>query len=430
MKTLEQLREERAQKIEDLQKIADTAKKEERDLKDDENDKVDAINQEIDDLNEKIARAERTERNLQINAGAYINKRNQEKEKEEVKKFSFAKLIRSAVNNTPLEGFEAEMVQEARSEASRHGLSLEGYGVPSIVLEARDQTAGTTTEGGHLVPTDLQPGFIDVLRNKMVLTQVGAKFLTGLVGNLDVAKKSSGASASWEGETDLGDEESSVWTKKSMTPNRLGCYTQVSRRLLAQTNNIAEQIVIDDLTNAVYQAVQTAAINGSGSNDQPEGILNTSGIGSVAGGTNGAAPDWDDITNLEQEVAADNADYGTLAYLTNAKVKGKLKRTKVDTGSGIFVWPQNDDKLNGYNAFVTNSVPSNLDKGSSTGVCSAIIFGNFNDLWIGQWGGLDIIVDPYTDAKYALVDVHVHSWWDVAIARAESFAAMKDALTT
>jgi HK97 family phage major capsid protein len=118
-----------------------------------------------------------------------------------------------------------------------------------------------------------------------------------------------------------------------------------------------------------------------------------------------------------------------LAFLTNPKVRAKLKQTAVGTDQRM-VWAENGNSLMGYPAYVTTQVPSTLDKSTTTGVCSAIIFGNFADLLIGQWGGLDIIVDPYTAAKSAQINVFIHSFWDVLVRHAESFAAVKDATTT
>ena len=94
----------------------------------------------------------------------------------------------------------------------------------------------------------------------------------------------------------------------------------------------------------------------------------------------------------------------------------------------MYLWDQRDSGLNGYNAEVSTNVPSDLDKGTSTGVCHAMIFGNWEDLLIGQWGGLDLVVDPYTKAKNAQIELVVNSWWDIAVRHPESFAAMQDAL--
>jgi HK97 family phage major capsid protein len=272
----------------------------------------------------------------------------------------------------------------------------------------------------------LQEGFIDSLTAKMVLAEMGATFITDLVGNLDLARKTSTTTAAWEGELDAGAEGSPAWDKISLTPNRLGAYIQLSKRLINQTSSSAERIAQMDIERAIRLAVETEAIVGT---NLSTGILATQGIGSVAGGTTGLAVAWTHITALEKEVAIDNADIGKLGYLTNPKVRNKLKNVAIGTDQRMVLGP-GDKELNGYRMGITTLVPSNLDKSTTTGVCSAIIFGNFEDLIIANWGGLDIVIDPYTDAKNSLVNVIVNSWWDVNVRRAESFAAMLDALTT
>jgi HK97 family phage major capsid protein len=180
--------------------------------------------------------------------------------------------------------------------------------------------------------------------------------------------------------------------------------------------------------------IQAAVINGAGS-DEPTGILQTSGIGSVAGGTNGAAPTYEHMVDLESAVAAANADVGALAFLTNAKVRGKLRKTQEFSGTdGEPVYTSGREPglgtILGYDAWVTNSVPSTLTKGSASGVCSAVLFGNFSDLILGFWGGLDITVDPYSLSTTGARRVVAFQEVDVAVKRVASFAAMKDALTT
>jgi HK97 family phage major capsid protein len=179
---------------------------------------------------------------------------------------------------------------------------------------------------------------------------------------------------------------------------------------------------------SVALAVDAAALEGGAANT-PTGILNTSGIGSVECGTTGGALTWAKVVALENEVAVDNADLGALAFVTNPKVRAQLKGTSVGTDQRM-VWSESGNSLMGYNAFVTTQVPSTLDKDTTTGVLSALIFGNFNDLMVGQWGGLDITMDPYTAALSAQVKIYIDSFWDVALRNAASFAAAKDIYTS
>lgn len=321
-------------------------------------------------------------------------------------------------------------IECSAAAAQRSGKSSRGVLIPHDVL-TRDLTVGTATAGGHTVATDLMSGsFIDMLRNAQVLSGLGTQYLTGLVGNIAIPRQTGGATAYWVAENGAVTESQQAFDQVSMSPKTVGAMTDISRKLLLQSSIDVEAFVQRDLATVLALAIQQAAINGSGASNQPLGIIGTAGIGSVAGGTNGAAPDWDDIVDLETAVSVANADVGSLAYLTNAKVRGKLKKTFVDgPGSGERVWQKGTEPLNGYRASVTNAVPSNLTKGTANGVASAILFGNFADLFIGMWGGLDLLVDPYTGGAAGTVRVIVHQDVDVAVRHAESFAAMLDALT-
>lgn len=432
-KSSKELKEDRGQLLDQVQAIIDKVKTEKRTFTTEEGTEIDNLNNQVDTLNEEIRRMERIEMNLATRAAQHINTENRRQEEKEIQNYSFIRAINMRMSGK-LEGLELEMHQEAVREARESGVAIseDGIGVPSMILkkrEKRDMTASggsNGSEGGVLVPTILEAGFIDTLAAKMVLVQAGATVMDGLVGNVDIARKTSSVSAAWEGETDAGAEGTPAWDKISLTPNRLGAYTQLSKRLLAQTGGAAERYAQQDIERAIRLAVETEAIVGT---NLSTGILATSGIGSIAGGTNGLAPTWAHITGLEKEVAIDDADIGKLAYLTNPKVVNKLKNTAIGTDQRMILAP-GDKELNGYQLFRTTLVPSTLDKGGSTGVCSAIIFGNFEDLILAQWAGLDIVIDPYTDAKSGLVNVIVNSWWDVNVRRAASFAAMLDALTT
>lgn len=432
IKTSQDLSDEKRSLWDKAQSIVAKVKEEKRDRTAEETTEYDGYLARMKELDKEIQRAKDHENYVAEMAGVSHSKQEQNKReaREASEGFNLLKAIRSQLpNQKKLEGKELEMHQEAIKEARALGLQIEGVGIPSIIMlgEKRDHTAtggSSGSEGGVLVPT-LINGFIDPLKAKMVLAQLGAQFLTGLSGNIDIPVGAA-TTVAWEGEVDANAETSMVFSKKTLSPNRLGAYADFSKQLLFQGGAAAQNYVQNDILARIALAVELAAINGT----TPEGILQTSGIGSVVGGTNGAAPTWGNIVDLEREVAIDNADYGSLGYLTNPKVKAKLRQTLLDTGSGLFVWGQNDNSLGGYKALTTTQVPSTLDKGTSTGVCSAIIFGNFNDLLIAQWGGMDIVVDPYTQATNSMVRLVVNSWWDVLVKRAESFAAMKDALTT
>ena len=174
----------------------------------------------------------------------------------------------------------------------------------------------------------------------------------------------------------------------TLTPRTVGAFTDLSRKLILQSSIDIEGFVRRDLATVLAIAIDLAALHGTGASNQPTGIAATAGIGSVAGGTNGLTPTFAHIISLETEVATpNNADIGTLAYVTNAKVRGKLKGTEKASTTGMYVWQEGATPLNGYNALVSNQVSSALTKGSSSGLFRRSSSGNWADLLIGMWGG-------------------------------------------
>lgn len=300
----------------------------------------------------------------------------------------------------------------------------------------RDLTVGTPTAGGNLVATELLgTDFIALLRNAMVLDQMGATFLRDLNGNLAIPSHTATTTGYWVAENGAPTEAQPTVGQVTLSPKTVAAWCDYSRRLTLQSSIDVEAFVRADLAANLAQMIQIAAINGSGSSNQPTGVLNAAGIGSVAGGTNGLAPDWTHIVGLETLVSVANANLGSLGYLTNAKVRGKLLTTqKFASTNGEPVWGEaqtaGEGRLRGYAAYVTNAVPSDLTKGSSSGICSAIAFGNWQDLLVGFWGGLDILVDPYSQSTTGGKRITAFQDCDIAVRRAASFAAMKDALTT
>lgn len=348
--------------------------------------------------------------------------------------------------------FEIECSVEARKlrpldEAGvHHSHRASGYTVPVDVLQGaiareakvaqavramlsqRDLTVGTPTAGGNLVATDLLAGsFIDLLRNRMMLAQLGATVLDGLTGNVAIPSQSAGGSTYWVAEGVAITESQAAFGQVTLTPKTVGMFTDFSRKTLLQATPAIEALVRADLANGIATEVDRVGLAGTGSGAEPRGVINTAGIGAVAGGTNGAAPTYAHMVALEEAVSIANADIGALKFCTNAKMRAQLRLTQVfasTNGDPVF----DNDRIMGYETGITNSMPSTLTKGTAVGVCSAIAFGNWSDLLIGFWSGLDLILDPYALATaggrriVALQDV------DTAARRAASFAAMLDAL--
>lgn len=312
--------------------------------------------------------------------------------------------------------------QSAAAEAVRLMARLTGR---------RDLNVGTATAGGNLVATDLlESSFIELLRNRMRLAGLGATVLDGLVGNLAIPSQTAGASTYWVTEGNPVTESEAAFGQVALTPKTVGMFTDYTRRAMLQTTPAVEALVRADLANGIAVEGDRAGIAGSASGGQPRGIINTAGIGAVAGGTNGAAPTYANMVALEEAVAVANADVGSMAFLTNARMRAQLRLTQVFASTnGMPVWAS-DNTVLGYRAEVSNNVPANLTKGTSSGVCSGILFGNFTDLLMGMWSGLDLILDPYTLATSGGRRIVALQDMDIAVRRAASFAAMLDALRT
>lgn len=385
----------------------------------DDNKSLQDLYNQVDDLNTQISLEERNEKFAaqRANIAAPVV----HKEKKTFANYSFRKAIYEQAYRGGLTGLEKEM----HEEALRTNSDIQGIGIPEFVINSRTAlAAGAAGTVGDSSVVGLETrDFIESLKARLVLVQAGARVMTGLQGNIVMPTLTSGAAA-WETETGEANDFGLAFGSKNMSPKRLAAFQTLSKQLLIQSSYDVEQILRNDMITAIALAVDDAGIEGGAANT-PTGILNTTGIGSVTGGASGAAPTWAHIVELEKEVAIDNADIGALAFLTNPKVRAKLKQAVVGTDQSM-VWGANNNTLMGYNAYVTTQVPSDLVK-NATGL-SAIIFGNFNDVIIGQWGGLDVVVDPFTLAKNAQVNVVINSYWDVLIRNAASFAAMKDAI--
>lgn len=362
-------------------------------------------------------------------------------ERKEIEKFDFREFLLSVTPQGAKAlgkkyGFYQEMHEEGQQEADRAGISTQGNGllVPGKVLGTKNQKGSgyrgdftIGTEGEDVVQTNLST-FIDKLNDRLILSQMGADFLTGLTGNIQWPKETNAPTFTWEGETDANAESTPTTGNVQMSPKRGGTFIDVSNQALRQTSPAISARFERQLLNAAQRGIESAGINGSGTAPEPEGILNTTGIGAADVGANGGAQTWANWVDNETNVAVDNADLGALGYLTNAKVRGEAKKIKIDAGSGQFLWPVNANEVNGYRVGVSNLVPSDLSKGTGTAL-SALIFGNFNDLIIGQWGGIEVLVDPYTQATSGITRMVLNVYVDVSILRAESFSATQDIVT-
>ncbi len=336
----------------------------------------------------------------------------------EVRNYSFLRVLNALANPTDRKAQEAAAFEldASRAAAEKSGKASRGIMVPSDVLFKalqRDLTVGTATAGGHTVATDLMAGsFIDLLRKRMVTQRLGARVLNGLVGNIAIPRHTGAATAYWVAESGAPTESQQAFDQVTMAPKTVGAYTDISRKLLIQSSIDVEALVRDDLAKVLGLEIDRVALYGTGSSNQPLGLKNVSGLNTKDFAA--AAPTYAEIIGMETEVAADNADIGTLAYLVNARGRGALKTTEKASNTGMFIW-EAGNTVNGYRTEVSNQVEGN---GSTS---EDYWFGNWDDLMIGFWSGLDLMVDPYTNSTSGTVRVVALQDVDTAVRHPESF---------
>lgn len=321
------------------------------------------------------------------------------------------------------------------------------YGLPYGSLSRAGLDSATATKGSELKFT--VPGeFLPVLRNFMAVTKAGATFLGGLQGPIAFPKQSAAGTASWQGENPGVDaaESNLLLTQVLLSPKSLMSTTSYSRQLVAQSVIDVNGMVTQDLAAISALALDLAGIAGTGAANQPTGVLSTSGIGSVAMGTNGGTPTYPSLVDLETQVTAANADQWPLSYMVHPTTRGTFKKaTVLSNNVGLPVWQKADlaqyspdfvqgpnaripGELNGYTAWASSQVPNNLTKGTSAGICLAILFGAWSQLVIGDWGMYELIVDPYRLKKQGMVELTSFGMYGLAVKYASAFAAIQDAL--
>jgi HK97 family phage major capsid protein len=336
--------------------------------------------------------------------------------KEEVREFSLVKAIRAMANPSDRKAqedaaFEFECSREA---ARQYGKDAQGIMLPAEVLRTWSKRDINTGDDSTLIAEDYRGGdFIDVLRNSSSVLAAGATTLQGLQGNVVIPKKTAASSAGWIAtEGNAASESEFTSGSVTMTPRVIGAFTDATRLLLQQSSLDIENLIRDDLTKSIATAIDLGALAGSGSSGQPTGIKNTSGINTTTFAA--ANPTFAEIIAMESEVANDNGLVGNLGYICKPSDYGTLKTTSKDSGSGQFV-VEPDGNMNGYNVVRSNQVTA-----------GDFYFGNFADLLVGFYGGLDITVDPYSLSNTGSIRIVALQTMDVAVRHAVSFCVSND----
>jgi HK97 family phage major capsid protein/HK97 family phage prohead protease len=338
----------------------------------------------------------------------------------EIEQFSVAKAIRAMADNDWKDaGLEREVLRTTEKLRTRQN----SFVLPNELMRRDVLKSGT---GGELVGVQfLGDRFIDALYTESdVLNR--CTLLSGLTQDVAIPRMTSSSSSAWYAEGGTIAESTPAFDQLTLSANTLASMVEYSRKLLRQSD--VEQILRRDMSRTMAIALDTAILNGSGSGAEPTGILQTSGIGAVAGGTNGAAPTYDNMVDLIAAVAEDNARSDNSVFISNSKVEAKLRKTsKVSSTDSVMVLE--NGQVAGRDFIISNAMPSNLTKGTGSGL-SAILFGDLREVVVGMFGDLEVVVDPHTKLNENLLRIASFMEVDLGLRHVESFAAMNDAITS
>ncbi len=351
----------------------------------------------------------------------------------ETRKYSLGRMVKAQATG---DWREAGLEREINDEITRQvGRSAEGVYVPDFAWQQRGplSTAATGGSGAEVVFDDFVPTehrgdmFIEALRARQVLGGLGTTYLSGLTGRIKMPKLATGANAAFVEElADVGD---GAGTDGGVTlqPRTMGAFVEMSRLLVMESVPAIEQIIRNDLLASAADRTEFYAINGSGSGGQPTGILNTSGINNldISSGTDVDALTWADIIALVKLVEEDNGIVNSAAagFLSHPAVKAKLASTaKVSSTDSVQILDAPWTELYGQPIEFTSNVPTTLDPGDGGNDASALIYGDFSQLMIAQFGAPSILIDPYSNSKSGTIRMVLHAELDVGVRNAVSFA--------
>lgn len=335
----------------------------------------------------------------------------------ETEQFSLVRAINACANKDwSKAGYELEVSRAVAEKMNKVNEPMKFF-VPFEVLQRgipgasggfqRDLTAGTTSAGGYLVETT-NVGFIEMLRNRSVCLRMGARELTGLVGNVAIPKQTAGATAYWlTNEATQATEGGLTFAQVSLTPKSVAAYVEISRQLLIQSSPGAEGIVTSDLAKQVALAADLAGLEGSGS-PQPTGIASTSGIGSFTGATLSYAY----VLDAQVDVADNNVMPMRGGYVTTPAVAAICMQRQRFTSTDTPLWVGNiwDGAMCGFPAMSSKQLTA-----------ATMIFGDWAELIMASWGTLEVEVNPYANFQAGIVGVRAMYLMDVGVRLAGAF---------
>ena len=368
------------------EEIISGAEKEVRKLNAGEQVEFDALTKEVADIDIQIRKIE--EDNLKQTTHTTNT----------MEKFSLLKAINDVANNRQLDERAQEVVGAGIAEMRKAGQSYSGQIV--LPIEERADIKATVATAGQENVAEDKLGILEPLRASLVLAQAGASYMTGLVGNVSIPVYS-GSNVGWAGEVDAASNGGGTFSEVNLEPKRLTAYIDVSKQFLIQDSNSAEEMLKRDIVSAIANKLE-ATILGSEAGDakKPAGMLN--GVTADA-----ANVTYKDIVKMEADLEAKNVR-GDIKFIVSPSAKADLKTTDKGTDTGKYLMEGNE--VNGYPVLSTSAVAG-----------KGVIFGNFADLVIGQWGGIDLTVDPYTQAANGKVRLVINAYFDAKPRRADAF---------
>ena len=347
----------------------------------------------------------------------------------EQRSFSLTRAMAAAAGLDVDAGREREVSQEL---AKRQGRSPKGFYAPLSVFERRatpqemERRVLTTAApgggpGSNVIATDFRGDLmIDLLRANLVTARLGARILSGLVGDVAIPKQTVSAGSAWIAENAALTPSDPQFGQVTMSPKHCGVITEYSRNMLLQSSPDVEMLMRADFAASLARAIDGVALNGGGS-DEPDGILATSGVDKT---TSLSTPSWSGVLELVDKVESANALMGSLGFAMSPNTKKQLRSTvRVSSTDSRFIMDE-PGSLAGYPAATSTGVP-NTTTSPATG---QMVFGNWSDLIIGYWSVLDILVNPYESTAYSKGNVQIRGMLtaDVALRHDESFAAATD----
>ncbi|MCB1510055.1 MAG: phage major capsid protein [Hyphomicrobiaceae bacterium] len=414
---LHELQEARASHVAAMRALTDKADAETRDLSDAEDKEFREHKGAIAALDKKIERA-RDLAEAERSAPAILhNGRGDGRYEERARDFSITRAICSRLGDDVDAGFEREISQEVQR---RSGRAFEGIAVPDECFFTERRTLLAGSSAADLIPNVHRPDlFIDRLRASLVTGRLGATVLDNLVGNVDVPKQTGSSTAQWVGEDGSITETDATLTDVNLTPRTVGAMTSYSRRTLINASPSIEQLVRNDLSAIIANAIDYQALLGDGSSNTPTGITNAG-----ANAVTLAGPTWAQVLAFISAIELANADVGSMGWAVAPDAVKVLRSTLKESGdAGAGYLMEQPGALAGYAAASTTAL---TDGGSPA--TSTVIFGAFNQLLIGYWSGTDILVNPYEATAYAKgrVKVRVLRDCDVAVRHAAAFSYADD----